>query len=114
MRNLPYAAGEEDIISFFSACGEVLDVRRGMTEGEPPSHRKGNLPDLYLSFIGEVVYRHLHSLSDYALQLNVIKKYAERSISIQVGCTQDCSLHYKVFDKAFFDVTVRNTLLSLH
>lgn len=33
VRNLPYSAEEEDIISFFSACGEVTDVRRGMTDG---------------------------------------------------------------------------------
>jgi len=34
VRNIPWAAEEEDIISFFSACGEVADVRRGMTDGE--------------------------------------------------------------------------------
>ena len=34
VRNLPYKAEEEDLIGFFSACGEVTDVRRGTTDGK--------------------------------------------------------------------------------
>ena len=38
VRNLPFSAQEEDIISFFSACGEVTDVRRGVADGEKILH----------------------------------------------------------------------------
>ena len=37
VRNLPFAATEDDIVSFFSACGGVADVRRGITDGERPA-----------------------------------------------------------------------------
>lgn len=33
VKNLPYAATEEDITGFFAACGEVVDLHRGMTDG---------------------------------------------------------------------------------
>ena len=33
VRNLPFSAEEEDITGYFSACGEVTDVRRGTTDG---------------------------------------------------------------------------------
>ena len=32
--NLPYAAEDDDIAEFLQQCGEVEDVRRGITNGE--------------------------------------------------------------------------------
>jgi len=32
LRNLPYTAGEEDVVAFFAACGTVEDYRRGAQE----------------------------------------------------------------------------------
>lgn len=33
VRNVPYSATEDDVVSFFSACGVVVDFHRGMTDG---------------------------------------------------------------------------------